>query len=102
MTADGTATAGGAPAAVKRFSPYGVALPSRLLLGTARYPSPQVMGEAVRASGAAVVTVSLRRETARTGRDQSTGQRFFALIKELNVRVLPNTAGCRTPREAIA
>jgi thiazole synthase len=85
-------------ATIRPFAPYGVAVSSRLLLGTARFPSPQVMSEAVRASGAQVVTVSLRRETARGG----AGQRFFDLVKELGVRVLPNTAGCRTPREAIA
>jgi thiazole synthase len=76
---------------------YGTPLPSRLILGTAQYPSPQVLGEAVRAAGAGVITVSLRRETAREG----TGQRFFDLIRGLGVRVLPNTAGCRTAREAI-
>jgi thiazole synthase len=102
MTADGAQTAPGP----KPFTPYGVELPSRLLLGTARYPSPHVMREAVKASGAAVVTVSLRREmaraTAQAGAGQQMGQRFFDLIRELGVRVLPNTAGCRTPREAIA
>jgi thiazole synthase len=87
---------------MKSFSPYGVALSSRLLLGTARFPSPHVMREAVKASGAGIVTVSLRRETARSGTGQSGGQHFFDLIKELGVRVLPNTAGCRTPREAVA
>ena len=79
------------------FTLYGVELSSRLLLGTARYPSPQAMSEAVKASRAAVVTVSVRREQARG----NTGARFFDLIKELGVRVLPNTAGCRTPKEAI-
>jgi thiazole synthase len=96
MTADGARTA----VKPRPFSPYGVELSSRLLLGTARYPSPHVMSEAVKASGAEIVTISLRRETARAGRQ--TGQRFFDLVKELGVRVLPNTAGCRTPREAIA
>jgi thiazole synthase len=86
------------PASIGPFAPYGVAVPSRLLLGTARFPSPQTMSEAVKASGAAIVTVSLRRETARGG----GGRRFFELIGALGVRVLPNTAGCRTPREAIA
>ena len=97
-------TANGAQAAAKPkpFTPYGVELSARLLLGTARYPSPHVMSEAVKASGAEIVTVSLRREMARAGADQHAGQRFFDLIKELGVRVLPNTAGCRTPREAIA
>jgi thiazole synthase len=98
MTADGARTA----VKPRPFSPYGVELSSRLLLGTARYPSPHVMSEAVKASGAEVVTVSLRRETARAGAGRQTGQRFFDLVKELGVRVLPNTAGCRTPREAIA
>src|SRR5690606_3010562 len=89
-------TAESARAAARPFSPYGVEIASRLLLGTARYPSPHVMGEAVRASGAEIVTVSLRRETARGG----TGTAFFDLVKELGVHVLPNTAGCRAPKEA--
>ncbi|MEO0810732.1 MAG: thiazole synthase [Pseudomonadota bacterium] len=76
---------------------YGSLLSSRLLLGTAQYPSPDILGHAVKAAGASVLTVSLRRETARGG----TGQNFFDLIRSWNVRVLPNTAGCRTPREAI-
>ena len=41
---------------------YGVELSSRLLLGTARYPSPKVLADAIKASEAEVVTVSLRRE----------------------------------------
>jgi thiazole synthase len=86
------------PVPAKPLSLYGVEVPSRLLIGTARFPSPQVMSHAVRASGASIVTVSLRRETARA----APGQRFFDLIKALGVAVLPNTAGCRTPREAIA
>jgi thiazole synthase len=76
---------------------YGETVASRLLLGTALYPSPQVMSEAVHAARAGIVTVSLRREQAR-GR---TGQRFLDLIRALPVRLLPNTAGCRTAREAI-
>ena len=76
---------------------YGTQVPSRLLLGTAGYPSPAILKSAVKASGAGVVTVSLRRETAGGG----TGQRFFDLIHDLGVAVLPNTAGCRTAREAI-
>ncbi len=76
---------------------YGVALPSRMLIGTAQYPSPQVLAEAVEASGAGIVTVSLRREQAR-GR---TGERFLELINALGVRVLPNTAGCHTVKEAV-
>ena len=77
---------------------YDTTLKSRLLLGTARYPSPAVLGEAIRASGCEIVTVSLRRE-AGGGR---AGESFWALIRDLGVNVLPNTAGCRTAKEAIA
>ena len=76
---------------------YGIDLSSRLLLGTARYPSPAVLREAIKASGAEVVTVSLRRE-AGPGR---AGQAFWSLVRETGLRVLPNTAGCHTVKEAV-
>jgi thiazole synthase len=76
---------------------YGITLASRLLLGSARYPSPAILQEAVRAAGAQVVTVSLRREAA----GERAGQGFWSLIRELNVRVLPNTAGCHSVKEAV-
>ncbi|MEZ5851726.1 MAG: thiazole synthase [Hyphomicrobiaceae bacterium] len=79
------------------FTVYGTGVASRLMLGTAQYPSPQVLVDAVKASGAGIVTVSLRREAAR----DKGGQRFWDLIGGLGVAVLPNTAGCRTPKEAI-
>lgn len=76
---------------------YGTQIASRLLLGTARYPSPAVLAEAVKRSQTEVVTVSLRRETA-GGRN---GGAFFEMIRELGVRVLPNTAGCHGVSEAV-
>src|SRR6201999_3829958 len=69
---------------------------SRLLIGTALYPSPAVMQAAIRASGSGIVTVSLRRGAA----GGKTGDTFWSLIRELGVTVLPNTAGCRSVREA--
>lgn len=77
---------------------YGKRFASRMLLGTAGYSSPDVLRQAVEVSGADVVTVSLRRESARA----RTGQGFWALIEQLGRHVLPNTAGCRTAKEAIA
>jgi thiazole synthase len=77
---------------------YGTRFTSRMLLGTAGYSSPDVLRQAVEASAAEIVTVSLRRESARA----RTGQGFWALIEQLGRRVLPNTAGCRTAKEAIA
>ncbi len=76
---------------------YGVELASRLLLGTSQYPSPAILAEAVRAAGVGVVTVSLRRESGRL----REGQDFWSLIRELGVRVLPNTAGCHSVKEAV-
>lgn len=70
---------------------------SRLLIGTALYPSPAIMQQAIRASGANIVTVSLRRESA----GAKAGNAFWSLIRELDVTVLPNTAGCRSVREAV-
>lgn len=75
---------------------YGEEIGSRLLLGTAQYPSPQILAEAVRASGTEIITVSLRREGA-----DGAGTGFWQLIKELGVKVLPNTAGCHTAKEAV-
>jgi thiazole synthase len=79
------------------FSPCGVTLCSRLMLGTSQYPSPAILAEAVRASGAEVVTVSLRRESARL----KEGQDFWRLIRDIGARVLPNTAGCYSVNEAV-
>jgi thiazole synthase len=76
---------------------YGEQFSSRLLIGTALYPSPAVMQQAIRASGADLVTVSVRRETA----GGKTGDAFWSLIRELGVAVLPNTAGCHSVREAV-
>jgi thiazole synthase len=79
------------------LSLYGRQLASRLLLGTAQYPSPAILAQAVRASKAEVVTVSLRREMA----GGKTGGHFWSLIEQLGVAVLPNTAGCHSVKEAV-
>ncbi len=76
---------------------YGVELGSRLMLGTAQFPSPAILCEAIEASATEVVTVSLRRES---GAERS-GQGFWSIIRDLGVRVLPNTAGCHTVSEAV-
>jgi thiazole synthase len=76
---------------------YEKTIRSRLMLGTARYPSPAVLADAVRAARAEVVTVSLRRESA----GERAGQAFWSLVRELGVRVLPNTAGCHAVKEAV-
>ena len=76
---------------------YDVEVPSRLMLGTAQYPSPKVLAEAFRRSGAGIATVSVRREAG----GERAGAAFWALVRDLGVRVLPNTAGCYSVREAV-
>ena len=72
-------------------------LNSRLLLGTAQYPSPEIMQEAISASGSELVTVSLRRNSP----TDNAGAAFWDLVQETGARILPNTAGCRTANEAV-
>jgi thiazole synthase len=76
---------------------YGTELRSRLLLGTAQYPSPAILARAVEAAGAEIVTVSLRREAG----GGKAGDAFWKIISSLGVKVLPNTAGCRTVQDAV-
>ena len=76
---------------------YGYEPKSRFLLGTAQYPSPAVLADAIRASEADIVTVSLRRESG----GAKAGQAFWSIIRDLGLRVLPNTAGCHSVKEAV-
>ena len=93
MTMTESAHAGGS----EPWRAYGEVLQSRLLLGTARYPSLTVMTEAVAASGADVLTVGLRRQSP----EQLGGGSVWEHISQLGCRVLPNTAGCHSAREAV-
>lgn len=76
---------------------YETEIASRLMLGTAQYPSPQVLADAFRRSGAGIATVSVRREA---GGDRA-GSAFWDLVRNLGVALLPNTAGCHSVREAV-
>jgi thiazole synthase len=72
----------------------GVTLSSRLLLGTAGYPSQRILRDAVQVSGCEVVTVSIRRISL-----EGHGTDTIDLLSKY--RLLPNTAGCETARDAI-
>ncbi len=77
-----------------------VTLRSRFLLGTAGYPSPQVLHDAIVAAQTQIVTVGLKRTLAAAGDNG-----FVAIIRQAlratGARLLPNTAGCRSAREAV-
>ena len=68
---------------------------SRLLLGTGGAPSLESLERAIRASGTQLVTVALRRVEA------SSSGAMLEVLDRCGVRLLPNTAGCRTAREAV-
>ncbi|MEN9451549.1 MAG: hypothetical protein RLZZ369_608 [Pseudomonadota bacterium] len=77
-------------------------LSSRFLLGTAGYPSPQTLREAIQASGSQVLTLGLKRTLAIPGGgDNGFVQIIRETAQELGAHLLPNTAGCRSAREAI-
>lgn len=81
---------------------YDCEIESRFLLGTARYPSPTILKSAIKAAGVEVVTVSLRRESlGLSGEAKATGQNFWSLISQSGARILPNTAGCHSVKEAV-
>lgn len=75
-------------------------LQSRFFLGSAGYPSPQVLHDALRASRTQVVTVGLKRTLHAAG-DNGFIQLLQQAMRANGARLLPNTAGCRSAREAV-
>ena len=85
----------GTPDAPLVIGPY--SFRSRLILGTGKYPSPQVMKEALEASGTELVTVAVRRVDLKApGQDPLLGR-----LESGRYTILPNTAGCYSAEEAI-
>lgn len=79
-----------------------VTLRSRFLLGTAGYPSPMVLREAIESSASQVLTLGLKRTLAIAGGgDNGFVQIIRDAAKAQGAHLLPNTAGCRSAREAI-
>ena len=70
---------------------------SRILVGTSRYPNPQVMLDALEATGTELVTVAIRRVNIENPAPES----HLDLLRRGGYEVLPNTAGCYTAREAV-
>ena len=81
---------------------YGESFASRLLLGTSRYESPAQLAAAIRAADPALLTVSVRRQLPGGHPSlQDTGKSFWDLLRNTGRKILPNTAGCHTAREAV-
>jgi thiazole synthase len=77
----------------------GRAMHSRLLLGTGGFPSLELLAQAIAASGCELVTVALRR--VGMGGDFRRRGSLIDVLSDAGVRLLPNTAGCHTARDAI-
>ncbi|MHB1858805.1 MAG: thiazole synthase [Solirubrobacteraceae bacterium] len=78
----------------------GVTLRSRLISGTGGFASMELMERALRASGSELATVALRRIATPDGRDDTRGS-LLDVLARAGTRVLPNTAGCHTARDAV-
>ncbi|GAC1444742.1 MAG: thiazole synthase [Vulcanimicrobiaceae bacterium] len=72
-------------------------LHSRLIVGTGKYPSLEVMARAHEASGTAMVTVAIRRINL----DDPTGKTMLDYVDRAKYAILPNTAGCSTAKDAV-
>ncbi|HTU71225.1 MAG TPA: thiazole synthase [Candidatus Baltobacteraceae bacterium] len=70
---------------------------SRLIVGTGKYPSMEVMQQAHAASGAQMVTVAIRRINI----DDPSGRTLLDYIDRSALRILPNTAGCYNAKDAV-
>lgn len=75
-----------------------VTFDSHLVMGTGGASSHDLLEQALVASGTELTTVAMRRHSPSTG---STGESVFELLRRLNIAPLPNTAGCRTARDAV-
>lgn len=65
-------------------------------MGSAAFPSAQVLMDALKASGCELVTVAMRRVNNHT-----SSENIFSLLSEAGYKILPNTAGCHTAEEAV-
>ena len=72
-------------------------LRSRLIVGTGKYPTFEVMRDALEASGAEMVTVAVRRVNL----DDRSQQSLLGWLDPTRYTILPNTAGCYTAEDAL-
>lgn len=75
---------------------------SHLIMGTGGATSQDMLEKALVASGTELTTVAMRRYAAKAAGDGAgNGESIFGLLQRLGIAPLPNTAGCRTARDAI-
>jgi thiazole synthase len=79
----------------------GTPIRSRLLLGTGGFPSLELLAEAIAASASELVTVALRRVLVPGDPNPDHRGSLIEVLAGAGVRLLPNTAGCHTARDAV-
>ncbi|MDX2035442.1 MAG: sulfur carrier protein ThiS [Isosphaeraceae bacterium] len=106
MVADGdevevvTFVGGGSPTDVPEAPPLNIgthSFRSRLLVGTGKYASLELMRDCLEASGTEVVTVAVRRERL----FDATGRNLLEFLDPRRYTILPNTAGCFSAEDAL-
>lgn len=75
----------------------GVTLGSRLIMGTGGLTDLAMLERALVASGTELTTVAVRRYAPTAG----TGDSLYDVLQRHRIRILPNTAGCYTARDAL-
>ncbi len=80
---------------------YDTELDNRLLIGSALYSSPEIMKKAIIASGSKVITLSLKRQNPANNSGDTIWQYIQQIVQQTNGHLLPNTAGCKSAKEAI-
>ena len=69
---------------------------SRLLLGSGKFASPQLMQQAIAASGTQMVTLALKRLELDKPQDD-----LLSPLRAMNIQLLPNTSGAKSAKEAV-
>src|SRR5262245_45841531 len=82
---------------MKSFKIGKYTLKSRLFVGTGKYPTLEIMRDALEASGCQVVTVAVRRVEM----GQKNAEGILDYIDPKKYIILPNTAGCFTAQDAV-
>jgi thiazole synthase len=92
-----TLVGGGAPAAIEPLRIGTHSIRSRLIVGTGKYTTLELMRDCLDASGAEVVTVAVRRERL----FDREGRNLLDFLDPRRYTILPNTAGCFTAQDAL-
>ncbi|MDD4829495.1 MAG: thiazole synthase, partial [Bacteroidales bacterium] len=82
---------------MKKLTIAGKEFSSRLFLGTGKFPSNKIMGQAIIASGTQMVTTAMKRVDL----DNSDEDDMLKHILQKDIILLPNTSGVRNAKEAV-